>query len=66
MNLTLSGPTGGASLGATSAAVLTIVDNDAMADAAATAPTLNEWGMIIFMLFAGILSIHYLKRQMRM
>ena len=26
-------------------------------------PTLNEWGVIIFMLLVGLMSIHYLRRQ---
>lgn len=28
-------------------------------------PTMNEWGMIIFMVFAGIGSVYYLRRQRR-
>ena len=26
-------------------------------------PTMNEWGMIIFMVFAGLVSLYYLRRQ---
>jgi hypothetical protein len=28
-------------------------------------PTLNEWGMIIFMVLAGLGSVYYLRRQGR-
>jgi hypothetical protein len=28
-----------------------------------TVPTMTEWGMIIFMVFAGLVSIYYLRRQ---
>ena len=27
------------------------------------APTLNEWGMIIFMVLVGLMSVYYLRRQ---
>ncbi|TAN40067.1 MAG: IPTL-CTERM sorting domain-containing protein [Nitrospirae bacterium] len=30
-----------------------------------TVPTMNEWGMIIFMLLAGLASVYYLRRQRR-
>ncbi|MHB8882805.1 MAG: IPTL-CTERM sorting domain-containing protein [Thermodesulfovibrionales bacterium] len=32
---------------------------------AATVPTLNEWGMIIFMLIAGLGSVYYMRRYRR-
>ncbi|MCX5884271.1 MAG: IPTL-CTERM sorting domain-containing protein [Deltaproteobacteria bacterium] len=32
---------------------------------ATTVPTLSEWGMIIFMVFGGFMSIYYLRRQRR-
>jgi hypothetical protein len=32
---------------------------------ATTIPTLNEWGMIIFMVFAGLGAVYYLRRQRR-
>jgi len=32
---------------------------------AAAVPTLSEWGMIIFMVFGGLMSIYYLRRQRR-
>jgi len=31
----------------------------------ATIPTMNEWGMIIFLVLAGIGSVYYLRRQRR-
>jgi hypothetical protein len=37
----------------------------ALATAATGVPTLNEWGVIIFMLLAGLGSIYYLRRQRR-
>ncbi len=42
--------------------VTTLVTTEAVVTS--TVPTLNEWGMIIFMLFAGIISIYCFKRQM--
>jgi hypothetical protein len=30
---------------------------------AATVPTLNQWGMIIFMMFAGLGAIYFLRRK---
>lgn len=33
--------------------------------AAAAVPTLNEWGMIIFMVLLGVGSVYYLRRQKR-
>jgi hypothetical protein len=33
------------------------------AGGATVIPTLNEWGMIIFMVLAGLMSIYYLRRQ---
>ncbi len=32
---------------------------------AAAVPTMNEWGMIIFMVFAGLGSVYYLRRRRR-
>lgn len=32
---------------------------------ARTIPTMTEWGMIIFMVFAGIGSVYYVRRQRR-
>jgi hypothetical protein len=33
--------------------------------AVTSVPTLSEWGMIIFMVFGGLMSIYYLRRQRR-
>lgn len=38
---------------------------DAGPDPAVSVPTISEWGMIIFMIFAGFSSIYYLRRQHR-
>jgi hypothetical protein len=42
-------------------ATCTITNND-IAPAAAI-PTMTEWGMIIFMVLVGLMSIYYLRRQ---
>jgi uncharacterized repeat protein (TIGR01451 family) len=36
---------------------------DTTVNAAAPIPTLSEWGMIIFMLLAGLMALYYLRRQ---
>lgn len=53
VNLTLSAPTGGATLGGQATAVLTIIDNDG---AATPVPTLSEWAlwaMMVTLLLGG-------------
>ena len=34
-----------------------------MQSRATTVPTMNEWGMIIFLLLAGLGAVYYLRRQ---
>lgn len=36
-----------------------------LGNCAAAIPTMNEWGMIIFIVLAGLVSVHYLRRQRR-
>jgi hypothetical protein len=35
----------------------------ALGDPPTGVPTMNEWGMIIFMIFAGLSSVYYMKRR---
>jgi hypothetical protein len=63
--LTIAAGTG-YTVGANSSATVIIADNDGAAPAAVDVPTMNEWGMIVFMLFAGIASLYYLRRQNRL
>lgn len=42
-----------------------LVEYEAPASRTTAVPTLTEWGMIIFMLLAGLGSVYYLKRQRR-
>jgi len=42
-----------------------IRDQGGSANGVANVPTMNEWGMIIFMALAGLGSVYYLRRQRR-
>ena len=42
-----------------------IRDQGGSANGVANVPTMNEWGMIIFMVLAGLGSVYYLRRQRR-
>ena len=42
-----------------------ITDPGGLGQPITSVPTMNEWGMIIFMVFAGIGSVYYLRRQRR-
>ena len=41
----------------------TSIDNVTLSDDSVAVPTMNEWGMIIFMALAGIGSVYYLRRK---
>ena len=59
VNLTLSNPTGGATLGSINPAVLTIRNGEAPVNV----PTLSEWGLIIMSLLLAMTSIYYIRRR---
>lgn len=66
VNLTLSTPTGGATLGAPPAAVLTIVDDDSAVPAVTTRaiPTLSEYALAgLTMLLAGMAALSLRRRR---
>jgi hypothetical protein len=45
--------------------VLKLSDPPPAAAAPTAVPTMNEWGMIIFMIFVGLSSVYYMRRQRR-